>query len=155
MRTPTTTDRKLLPTGAAFCLFGLAAPVAFAQSNAGAGTEHGGSALWQLMWVELALVVITLVLLPVLALCCGKGEASEKRGLGLPRGSVRSLLALLVVGSTLNFLLFGAAAFGNDSNQVMSALVALTGSVVGFYFGGRTAAPQPDRETKSEKPAQT
>ena len=96
-----------------------------------------------LMWAEIALAAIVLFALPGLFWWRGRPEATEARGLGLPRGSVRSMLALLIVGSTINFLLFGSEVAGEHFTEILAALGALTGSVVGFYFGGRTAAPSP------------
>ena len=54
------------------------------------------------------------------------------------------MLALLVVGTFMNFLVFGGSAFdGETFDKILAALVGLTGSVIGFYFGGRSAAPAP------------
>lgn len=98
----------------------------------------------RLVRVELALVALLLVLAGC-ALCCVDTPACGRRGLGLPRGSIRSMLALLIVGSTINFLLFGENVAGERFDQVAAALSTLSGSVIGFYFGGRTAAPPQEK----------
>ncbi|MXW70799.1 MAG: hypothetical protein F4Z74_05020 [Acidobacteria bacterium] len=54
------------------------------------------------------------------------------------------MLAIVIVGSTINFLLFGSEVAGDGFSEVVAALTTLSGSVIGFYFGGRTAAPPPD-----------
>jgi len=102
-----------------------------------------------LVWAECVLALVLVVLL-VLAWFRGKGTCSEIRGLGLPRGSVRSALALMIVGSTINFLLFGSAVAGEHFSEVVAALGTLSASVVGFYFGGRTAAPVPETRTATQ-----
>ena len=65
-------------------------------------------------------------------------EQTERRGLNLPRGSVRSILALLIVGSFVVLLVFGPMA-GKNLDTVIAAFGTLAGSVLGFYFGSRTA----------------
>ena len=66
---------------------------------------------------------------------------SPLRGLGLPSGSVRAILALLIVGSFVNVLVFGGDVFGDEFEQVITAFGTLAGAVTGFYFAGRTATP--------------
>ena len=121
-------------------------PTQSATEGAGPGTadpDTRRTATKQLAGVELALVLVVLLGLPMLAHGRKNGDPKEIRGLGLPRGSVRSMLALLIVGSTINFLLFGSQVAGNSFDQVVAALGTLSASVIGFYFGGRTATPAP------------
>ena len=95
-----------------------------------------------------------------------KEAVSDKiRGLSLINGSVRSMLALLIIGTYLNFAVFGySMLFGmipmdqatTDADIVMvtgmhaqhiervytlllSALTGLVGAVMGVYFGARAA----------------
>ena len=70
-------------------------------------------------------------------------EETERRGLNLPRGSVRSLLALLIIGSFVIVLVFGPMT-NMDLDAVIAAFATLAGSVLGFYFGSRTATPTPE-----------
>ena len=72
-----------------------------------------------------------------------ENDKSPLRGLGLPSGSVRAILALLIVGSFVNVLVFGSNVFGDDFEQVVTAFGTLAGAVTGFYFAGRTATPPP------------
>jgi hypothetical protein len=68
-------------------------------------------------------------------------EGMEKlRGLGLPNGTVRSVLALLVVGGFILFAFIGRGIVGDNDQftAILSAWVTLTGAVTGFYFGART-----------------
>lgn len=71
--------------------------------------------------------------------------------LGIPRGSVRSMLGLLIVGGFVDFLLFAWPAFkGNQEvfTTVVSTFATLTGAVTGFYFGHRAAqGPSPPGTT--------
>lgn len=103
-------------------------------------------AMNHLMWAEIALAALVLGVLPGIYWWRGRAQHESARGLGLPRGSVRSMLAILIVGSTINMLLFGSAQTGDHFGQVMAALTTLSGSVMGFYFGGRTAAPHPPND---------
>ena len=47
------------------------------------------------------------------------------------------MLALLIVGSFVNVLLFGASVLGDHFEQVVTAFGTLAGAVTGFYFAGR------------------
>jgi hypothetical protein len=71
------------------------------------------------------------------------------RGLALPNGTVRSVLALLVVGGFILFAFLGRGIVGDNEQftAILAAWVTLTGAVTGFYFGSRTgqtldAAPE-------------
>ncbi len=84
-------------------------------------------------------------------------DKTELRGLGLPRGSVRAMLALWIVGVYLLFLiLIPAFALANRAdlvNTVLTAFGPLVGAVAAFYFAARTAAPAPDDEKKNRAPS--
>lgn len=62
------------------------------------------------------------------------------RGLALPNGTVRSVLALLVVGGFILFAFVGRGIVGDNDQftAILAAWVTLTGAVTGFYFGART-----------------
>ena len=100
-----------------------------------------------LLWTEIGL------LLAVLALAIAsrfKVENGQQRGLGMPRGSVRAILALLAVGSFINVLVFGAPHLGDAYSATIAAFGTLTGSIIGFYFGNRTATPLTENGTKAQ-----
>ena len=82
-------------------------------------TEVSPAAVKQLVQAELVLGLVLLLLLGFAAYR-GKNKRAEVRGLGLPRGSVRSVLALFIVGSTINFLLFGAGERCTNSPATIS-----------------------------------
>lgn len=65
--------------------------------------------------------------------------AQSLRGLALPSGTTRSVLALLVVGGFVLFAFIGRGIVGEGDqyNAVFGAWVTLTGSITGFYFGSR------------------
>ena len=69
-----------------------------------------------------------------------KGHASAPlKGLNLPEGSIRGMLALLIIGSFVNVLMFGESILKENFEQVITAFGTLAGAVTGFYFAGRKA----------------
>lgn len=85
---------------------------------------------------------VVLLGLPVLATCIAcrhNGSKISLKGLALPEGSVRSMLALLIIGSFMIVAVIGGgvSALENNFTEVLSALTGIAGAVVGFYFGSR------------------
>lgn len=102
------------------------------------------------LWAGGLLFFIVLVVLPVIAACisCKKSADLKLKGLGLPEGSVRSMLALLIVGAYMAVALIGAGYKGQGElrhlGEVLSALAGVAGAVIGFYFGSRSQSnPKP------------
>ena len=107
------------------------------------------------------IAVIVLIGLPLVARCkSGTAvDSGELRGLNLPRGSIRAMLALWVVGAYITLLVFAPFllppamdAEGNqiDSEVLETAITAfgpLVGATIAFYFAGRSATPKPKEET--------
>ncbi|MCY3878834.1 MAG: hypothetical protein OXF74_06605 [Rhodobacteraceae bacterium] len=94
-----------------------------------------------LFWMELVLLAVVLVAAPVYAAWkSSSSTAGPLKGLNLPEGSVRAMLALLIVGSFVNVLLFGSNVLGSNFEQVVTAFGTLAGAVTGFYFAGRKSA---------------
>lgn len=60
---------------------------------------------------------------------------NKNEPLGLPRGSVRAILAIMIVGSTVIGFTIGTA--------VDQALVGIAGAVVGYYFAARNSEDAP------------
>ena len=71
----------------------------------------------------------------------GVVNEGELRGLNLPRGSIRGILALATIGSFVNVMVLGAPVLGESFESVLAAFGTLTGSIIGFYFGTRGATP--------------
>ncbi len=67
-------------------------------------------------------------------------DQAQGRPLGLPKGSVRSLMSLAVVlaaGAIAGFLL--AQDSSSDlAKMVVGGWIAALGNVIGFYFGARS-----------------
>ena len=129
-------------------MFTNVAHAATQQAKAGA---KAAEIMWlqePLFWIEIVLVGLVLIGAPIYAKWARRTDESSKslRGLNLPRGSVRAMLALLIVGSFVNILVFGAAVFPDHYDQVITAFGTLAGSVIGFYFGGRQASPPPEEK---------
>lgn len=86
------------------------------------------------------------------------------RGLALPNGSIRGLIAFLVIGGFLIFIFVGPKIFITEVTvtdasgvetvttaydehlftTILSAFSTLTGAIAGFYFGGRESQPIPE-----------
>lgn len=108
---------------------------------------------------EFGLLLAVLIVMPIYSCCvskyCLKKDGTEQpslpklKGLNLPAGSVRSMIALLIVGSFVNFLIFGGPVLGEYFDKILAAFGTLSGSVIGFYFGNRSAEPQ-NRNGKDE-----
>ncbi len=104
------------------------------------------------LWAVGILFAIVLILLPSIAVSKSRGRSNGKidlngLGLGLPKGSVRSMLALLIVGAFMAIAALGAGYRGTDDLkyfvEALSALAGVAGAVVGFYFGSRGSQPDP------------
>ena len=127
-------------------------------------SEQDGSSQTTLSWTS-PLVLIQSLWMVLIAIgaplyskwACKKSEKSSKesgesssgselRGLNLPRGSIRSMLALLAVGSFVNVLVLGAPVLGEHFDSILAAFGTLTGSIIGFYFGNRSATPLPSKQ---------
>ncbi len=94
--------------------------------------------IWPLLIAEGILLLLVLIALPAYAIWkANKSDDVLLKGLALPQGSVRSMLALTVVGSFVIFLVFGGAAVATDTRftEIVAALTGIAGTVVGFYFG--------------------
>ena len=110
------------------------------NANAGGNVEEAIGNTLPLLIAESILLLLVLIALPIFAICKAKSSnAVTLKGLALPEGSVRSMLALTVVGSFVIFLIFGGAALPNGSRftEIVAALTGIAGTVVGFYFGSR------------------
>jgi hypothetical protein len=57
---------------------------------------------------------------------------------GLPSGTIRAVLALLIV--ILGLVLVVLSFFHQDSRNVPETITALLGTIIGFYFGSRAGA---------------
>ena len=107
--------------------------------------DKGWSPVNQFLAGFIAISLLVLAGLPLMAHCAGQDQ-KELRGLGLPRGSIRGMLALWMVGSYLLFLAFAPhladlAAKAETVERIVTAFGPLVGAVLAFYFAGRSATP--------------
>ena len=105
----------------------------------------------------LLLVIIVTTFWVYIRTC--KLPVSSLRGLLLPNGTIRSILALLIVGSYIIFTIFGysfifdiykssnasidVGAITTIYQTIITAFTGLSAAVIGFYFGARAATPSP------------
>ena len=100
----------------------------------------------KLLWAEGILFLVVLVLMPLYSFCAAKwgaGANSNLKGLNLPEGSIRAMLALMSVGSFIIVLVLGHGVpeMKDKIDQVDTAFGTLTGAIIGFYFGNRGSTP--------------
>ena len=113
-------------------------------------------------WILVGLFVIVLIVYPAVAwgirgwrlkaLGADPSKAAKppvERALALPNGSIRAMLALLTVGT---FVLVLAFATKDHFEQVLTAFGTLTGAMIGFYFGTRTAQKKDDIPQQDDVP---
>ena len=68
-----------------------------------------------------------------------RGAAAEGEPLGLPRGSVRSLMSLAVVAAAaIGRFLLAQDASSDLTKMVVGGWIAALGNVIGSYFGMRS-----------------
>ena len=85
---------------------------------------------------ELVLVVLVFIALPIYSWWVNRSaknpaELPQRKVLNPPAGSVRSMIVLLVVGSFVNFLIFGESILGTNFDKILAAFDTL--SVIGFF----------------------
>ena len=100
--------------------------------------------------ISLCGIVVILLLISVILLGKGRLKPSDwlTHPLGIPTGSVRALLAILIV-----FVMVLVAMSDNITikKDVPEWLLGIMGAVVGFYFGGRALSLPKKEEDISDK----
>lgn len=105
-----------------------------------------------------ALIFVVLIVLWVIAfhfVRTGKLKVKDwfQNSLGLPRGSVRAIIAIAFIST-----LICSALMGKTIPEIPEWVIALTGSIVGFYFGAAINRRDPQKEethSNSETEQQT
>ena len=104
---------------------------------------------YTLLYALIALFVVVFVVMPLVCLWIGyctrkNGGAPLEgtKGLYLPEGSIRAMLALAIVGAFIVVVILGPMVDGlkESFDKILAAFSALTGAVTGFYFGNRGGA---------------
>ena len=105
-----------------------------------------------LIIAESVLLIVVLICIPWYAAKKAKDRKLPLKGLALPEGSVRSMLALMVVGSLVVLIVFGGPIMKESENfaQAVSALTGIAGSILGFYFGTRSNDKSDSSNQKSD-----
>lgn len=125
-------------------------------------TAPGGTVPSSIVGLPLIVIVGVIVLLIVISLVTFTfsvlGLASQKDALGLPDGSVRSIIALmlLVLFSILAIYLYNSVATGGANNpgaDIAKQLIVLLGTLVtavaSFYFGSNAVSSAHDQVLKA------
>lgn len=97
-----------------------------------------------LFWTEGIFLVLVLLGMPIYSYIAGKitpEKQADLKGLNLPEGSIRGMLALIIIGSFIIFLVLGPVTEerGEYFDKILTAFGTLAGAVIGFYFGNRGA----------------
>ncbi len=142
---------------AVFLVFVCTLELLFAQTTDGTdaalnGTSGGSgcSDCWSqpLVWAEIAYIATVLL---AGFLCTrfrsNSAESAKLKGMNLPEGTIRSMLALLIVGAFVIFLVLGSELENFD--KVVTAFGTLAGAVLGFYFAHRGAQPAQNGTTET------
>lgn len=103
---------------------------------------------------ETVLLILVLLVLPLHGRCSGQNaNASNLRGLGLPSGSIRGMIALLVIGSMVNFLLFIGPCLSEDRfDSVLDTFTTVSVAVIAFYFANRSSTNPTQTEPDKKDP---
>lgn len=96
----------------------------------------------------LILVVAAILLIPFFVVYCTLRDKEKWKDypLAMPKGSVRALLAFsLIFLIAIMLILFGTF------NEIISALLAILATIIGYYFGQKSVAAEPKPKTESEE----
>ena len=111
-----------------------------------------------LLWAEGILLLLVLVGMPIYSKSAGRAmpeKQADLKGLNLPEGSIRGMLALMIIGSFIIFLVLGPGTEGMSDHfdKILVAFGTLTGAVIGFYFGNRgTTGASPGSHPSNAQP---
>ncbi len=99
------------------------------------------------MAITLAAALVILWMISLYLIKTGKMDADEwfKKSLGIPQGSVRAIIALMLLSSLVYSIVTGATL-----PDLPDWLVGILGTVIGFYFG-TAMVPKSKEEKKGEK----
>lgn len=129
----------------------LAAHVVFAeaQSSSPPSNPLGGTQIWWTLGTILLLFVIVggglgymfLLQKRFLNACREENQLSLffQSPAGLPEGTVRSVIALVIITTSLYLAILVFFNAGGDNSKFPEVLSGLVGAVIGFYFGSRSA----------------
>ena len=101
-----------------------------------------------LLWAEVIFLLLVLVGMPFYSWLTGRAmpeKRADLKGLNLPEGSIRGMLALMIIGSFIIFLVLGPGTerMSDHFDKILVAFGTLTGAVIGFYFGNRGTGASP------------
>ena len=117
------------------------------------------SAAWTFIMIQGIFLVLVFFLYPLICkriMCCKKNDSIDLpplKGLNLPEGSVRAMIAIAIIGSFLIILSIGPLVFKNSDhfNTILAAFGSLSGAVLGFYFGSRGSEQKKLSDNREQK----
>ncbi len=142
------------------------------MAQAGAALEEKGAGVLSVQSLSLLVLVLALVMLGAFASfiftlqrryleTCVKEHRLDlfaQSPAGLPTGTIRSMLAMMIVSLTLFFILISFLGVLNTGKEIPETLTAILGTVIGFYFGSRSGGAVPtggeDKETNALRTTQ-
>ena len=91
-------------------------------------------------WITIAVVgglIVILMIIALVLIATNKMEVEtwHETSLGIPRGSVRALLAL--------FFCFIAIGVWITTKEMPAWLIGILGAIIGFYFGSKATSERP------------
>jgi hypothetical protein len=104
-----------------------------------------------------AIVILLVAAAYIGAVAKNKNTERSNEPLAIPKGSVRAILGLFIVGEFVNFLIFGSSAFQSNPDTyrtVLTVFATLASSVTGFYFGSRSSSTERTQPGSALVPAQ-
>lgn len=99
--------------------------------------------------VGVCAIIVVLLVVSIVQMKRSRLKPSEwlEHPLGIPTGSVRALIAMLIVFITLWVAISNKVSIANDMPKW---LLAIVGAVIGFYFGNRGLSFEKKKETIEE-----
>ena len=93
---------------------------------------------------------------PFICKCKTNDKGASLKGLNLPQGSIRAMIAIAIIGFYLITLSVGSFFMEKETfNMVLTAFGSLSGAVIGFYFGSGGSGGKENKTLDQQQLKQT